>query len=106
MRVYEVTALKEVCKKREKLSKLERYFDTFPEIKVNLKVYSDKQRVEVTIPFTDLLLRAEETNSDMYAAIDLVVDKIERQIRKHKTKVNRKLREKGSIKRTLSFRKQ
>lgn len=93
----EVTpALKEYVEK--KLSKLERYFDTFPEIKVNLKVYSDKQRVEVTIPFTDLLLRAEETNSDMYAAIDLVVDKIERQIRKHKTKVNRKLREKGSMK--------
>ncbi|MEK7018940.1 MULTISPECIES: ribosome hibernation-promoting factor, HPF/YfiA family [Bacillus] len=82
----------------KKLGKLERYFDTFPEIKVNLKVYSDKQRIEVTIPFTDLLLRAEEANSDMYAAIDLVVDKIERQIRKHKTKVNRKLREKGSVK--------
>lgn len=42
----------------------------------------------------------------MYAAIDLVVDKIERQIRKHKTKVNRKLREKGSMKQTLSFQKQ
>ncbi|CAI8870134.1 MULTISPECIES: ribosome hibernation-promoting factor, HPF/YfiA family [Bacillus] len=93
----EVTpALKEYVEK--KLSKLERYFDTFPEIKVNLKVYSDKQRIEVTIPFTDLLLRAEETHSDMYAAIDLVVDKVERQIRKHKTKVNRKLREKGSPK--------
>ncbi|PFK47930.1 ribosomal subunit interface protein [Bacillus cereus] len=96
----EVTpALKEYVEK--KLSKLERYFDTFPEIKVNLKVYSEKQRVEVTIPFTDLLLRAEETHSDMYAAIDLVVDKIERQIRKHKTKVNRKLREKGSPKTTF-----
>ncbi|MDC2866129.1 MULTISPECIES: ribosome hibernation-promoting factor, HPF/YfiA family [unclassified Bacillus (in: firmicutes)] len=96
----EVTpALKEYVEK--KLSKLERYFDTFPEIKVNLKVYSDKQRVEVTIPFPDLLLRAEETNSDMYAAIDLVVDKLERQIRKHKTKVNRKLREKGSVKAML-----
>lgn len=93
----EVTpALKEYVEK--KLSKLERYFDTFPEVKVNLKVYSDKQRVEVTIPFPDLLLRAEETNSDMYSAIDLVLDKIERQIRKHKTKVNRKLREKGSPK--------
>ncbi|MGF9964099.1 ribosome hibernation-promoting factor, HPF/YfiA family [Bacillus rhizoplanae] len=96
----EVTpALKEYVEK--KLSKLERYFDTFPEIKVNLKVYSDKQRVEVTIPFPDLLLRAEETNNDMYAAIDLVVDKLERQIRKHKTKVNRKLREKGATKTML-----
>jgi putative sigma-54 modulation protein len=79
----------------KKLSKLNRYFETFPEIKVNLRVYSDKQRVEVTIPFSDLVLRAEETHDDMYAAIDLVVDKLERQIRKHKTKVNRKLREKA-----------
>ncbi|MDG4657176.1 ribosome-associated translation inhibitor RaiA [Ectobacillus antri] len=89
----EVTpALREYVEK--KLSKLDRYFDTFPEIKVNLKVYSDKQRVEVTIPFSNLMLRAEETHDDMYAAIDLVVDKLERQIRKHKTKVNRKLRTK------------
>ncbi|MBO9129947.1 ribosome-associated translation inhibitor RaiA [Bacillus sp. 165] len=82
----------------KKLSKLERYFDTFPEIKVNLKVYSDKQRVEVTVPLPNLMLRAEEAHDDMYAAIDLVVDKLERQIRKHKTKVNRKMREKGTYK--------
>jgi putative sigma-54 modulation protein len=89
----EVTpALREYVEK--KLGKLERYFETFPDIKVNLRVYSDKQRVEVTIPFPDLVLRAEEAHDDMYAAIDLVVDKLERQIRKHKTKVNRKLREK------------
>lgn len=92
----EVTpALKEYVEK--KLGKLERYFDTFPEIKVNLRVYSDKQRVEVTIPFPDLMLRAEETHNDMYASIDLVVDKLERQIRKHKTKVNRKIREKTAF---------
>ena len=92
----EVTpALREYVEK--KLSKLERYFDTFPEIKVNLKVYSDQQRVEVNIPFPDLLLRAEEAHTDMYAAIDLVVDKLERQIRKHKTKVNRKVREKVAV---------
>lgn len=90
----EVTpALREYVEK--KLGKLERYFETFPDIKVNLRVYSDKQRVEVTIPFPDLVLRAEEAHTDMYAAIDLVVDKLERQIRKHKTKVNRKLREKA-----------
>jgi putative sigma-54 modulation protein len=46
--------------------------------------------VEVTIPMPNLLLRAEDINLDMYAAIDLVVDKLERQIRKHKTKLNRK----------------
>src|SRR5690625_1379125 len=47
---------------------------------------------------TDLLLRAEEGHADLYAAIDLVVDKLERQIRKYKTKVNRKFRQKGSAK--------
>ncbi len=47
---------------------------------------------------TNLLLRAEVQHIDLYAAIDLVVDKLERQIRKHKTKVNRKFRQQGSPK--------
>ncbi|WP_164668090.1 ribosome hibernation-promoting factor, HPF/YfiA family [Virgibacillus doumboii] len=84
----------------KKISKLERYFDTPPtsDVHVNLSVYNDEQRIEVTIPMTDLLLRAEEQHIDLYAAIDLVVDKLERQIRKYKTKVNRKFRQKGSPK--------
>ena len=61
-----------------------------------MKVYSDKNaKVEVTIPLPYLVLRAEETSPDMYASVDLVTDKLERQIRKYKTKVNRKSREKG-----------
>ncbi|KMY55468.1 sigma-54 modulation protein [Bacillus sp. FJAT-27231] len=93
----EVTpAIREYVEK--KISKLERYFIESPNaiVHVNLKVYSDKNsKVEVTIPMKNLVLRAEERNEDMYAAIDLIVDKLERQIRKHKTKVNRKFREKG-----------
>ncbi|MET3697630.1 SSU ribosomal protein S30P /sigma 54 modulation protein [Bacillus oleivorans] len=96
----EVTAaLRDYVEK--KISKLEKYFTESPnaDVHVNLKVVPDKQaKVEVTIPMPQLLLRAEEKNPDMYAAIDLIVDKLERQIRKHKTKVNRKLREKGSTK--------
>src|SRR5690625_4478524 len=46
----------------------------------------------------NLLLRAEDTHEDLYAATDLVVDKLERQIRKHKTKVNRKFRQEGAPK--------
>ncbi|ANB56665.1 ribosomal subunit interface protein [Anoxybacillus sp. B7M1] len=92
----EVTqALKDYAEK--KLGKLERYFDATEEVivNVNLKVYNDKQaKVEVTIPMPQLVLRAEERHEDMYAALDLVTDKLERQIRKHKTKVNRKWREK------------
>ena len=45
-----------------------------------------------------VILRAEETNKDMYAATDIVVEKLERQIRKYKTKVNRKFRQEGSLK--------
>ncbi|MGY3777209.1 ribosome hibernation-promoting factor, HPF/YfiA family [Isobaculum melis] len=81
----------------KKVSKLERYFTNTPEATahVNLKVYSDKTaKVEVTIPLPYLVLRAEETSPDMYASIDLIVDKLERQIRKYKTKINRKSREK------------
>src|SRR5690625_2991175 len=47
---------------------------------------------------TNLLLRGEEQHTDLYAAIDLVVDKLERQIRKYKTKVNRKFRQNGAPK--------
>lgn len=85
----------------KKISKLERYFNETPDanVHVNLKVYPDKNtKTEVTIPMPNLVLRAEERNIDMYAAIDLIVDKLERQIRKHKTRVNRKMREKGSPK--------
>lgn len=79
-----------------KIEKIERYFngDLNANANVNLKVYNDKQtKVEVTIPMKNLTLRAEERHNDMYAAVDLIVDKLERQIRKHKTKVNRKFRD-------------
>lgn len=90
------SALRDYVEK--KLQKLEKYFDNVPNstAHVNMKVYSDKSaKVEVTIPLPYLVLRAEVTSPDMYASIDLVTDKLERQIRKYKTKLNRKSREKG-----------
>ena len=78
-----------------KVSKIEKYFDEVPEanVHVNLKVYSDRQgKAEVTIPLPTLVLRAEETSPDLYGSIDLVSDKLERQMRKYLTKVNRKFR--------------
>ncbi|MBP2078917.1 ribosome hibernation-promoting factor, HPF/YfiA family [Oceanobacillus polygoni] len=95
----EVTgAIKEYVEK--KISKLERYFDVAPtsDVHVNLSVYNDEQRIEVTIPMTNLLLRGEVQHIDLYAAVDLVVDKLERQIRKYKTKINRKTRQNGAPK--------
>lgn len=98
---FEVTdALRDFVER--KLSRIEKYFNTEPTSPANvvLTVLRDEHRVEVTIPFPGVLLRAEEKSSDMYASIDLVVEKLERQIRKYKTKVNRKSRQNGSL-RTL-----
>ncbi|WP_251920925.1 ribosome hibernation-promoting factor, HPF/YfiA family [Pediococcus acidilactici] len=82
----------------KRIGKIEKYFDqgANPKAHVNLKVYQDRTaKVEVTIPLPYLVLRAEETSPDLYASVDLVTDKLERQIRKYKTKINRKSRETG-----------
>ncbi|MEC0228621.1 ribosome hibernation-promoting factor, HPF/YfiA family [Paenibacillus alba] len=81
----------------KKLTRLERYFEAplTSDVQVKLSVIKGLQSIEVSIPLTGVLLRAEERNADMYASIDLVVDKLERQIRKHKTRTNRKIRQEG-----------
>ena len=76
-----------------KLSKLEKYFSEDATVHVTAKIYPNKQaKAEVTIPHKDVTLRAEETSDNWYASLDLVVDKLERQIRKHKTKVQKRNR--------------
>lgn len=79
-----------------KLSKLEKYFKD-DEINANVvtRVRGNAQIVEVTIPTSKFLLRSEEENEDLYAAIDLVTDKLERQIRKNKTRLNRNIKDTG-----------
>lgn len=57
-----------------------------------MHVHRGEGTIEVTIPLAGVIIRAEETHEDMYAAIDLVAEKLERQVRKHKTKLMRKLR--------------
>lgn len=92
----EVTvAIREYVEK--KIDKLKKYFEQEPtsDVHVKLSVYNNEQKIEVTIPMPHLLLRAEESHADLYAAVDLVVDKLERQIRKYKTKINRKSRQKS-----------
>ena len=81
---------------KEKLSKLDKYTldDTTATVLVKIRNYS--QKVEVTIPLQTLMLRAEDESQDFYSAVDLVVNKLERQIRKNKSKL--KKREKSGIK--------
>lgn len=75
-----------------KLNKLERYFEDKENINVNvlIKTQGIDQKVEVTIPIKKTILRSEESNKDLYAAIDLVTDKLERQIRKNKTRLKKR----------------
>ena len=84
------SAIKEYVE--EKMSKMDRYFENPDEIKcsVLIKIKNNEQKIEVTVPTSKFTLRAEESNEDLYAAVDLVIDKLERQIRKNKTRLNNK----------------
>lgn len=75
-----------------KFKKLEKYFDNPDTLTahINIKVYNLSKKIEATIPTSKFTIRAEESHEDLYAAIDLVIDKMERQIRKNKTKLKNK----------------
>ena len=76
-----------------KIGKLDKYLEDPTNITANVvvKVKGNDQTVEATILMKKLILRAEETHNDLYAAIDLVSDKLERQIRKNKTRMKKKV---------------
>ena len=73
-----------------KMARLDKYFKE-NDVKANIivKLKDKKQAIEVTIPYDKYILRNEEIHDDLYAAIDLVIDKLERQIRKNKTKLKK-----------------
>lgn len=75
-----------------KLAKLDRYFDDPENVtaSVIIRIRNLEQIIEVTVPIKKFTLRAEESHNDLYAAIDLVTDKLERQIRKNKTRIHNK----------------
>lgn len=85
----EVTdAMRNYIEKR--LSKIERHFDHILEVIVTLSVEKNRQIVEATLQASRALIRAEEETDDMYASIDKVADKLERQIQKYKEKYFKK----------------
>lgn len=89
----------------DKLKKLDQYFETPDEISAHvlIRVRGLNQTIEVTIPTKKYTLRAEETTQDLYAAINLVIDKLERQIRKNKTRLKRKLKNNEPFEINLRF---
>ncbi|MBQ6323369.1 MAG: ribosome-associated translation inhibitor RaiA [Bacilli bacterium] len=74
---------------KEKLEKLEKYLENSDTVRANVivKVKNHEQTVEITIPLKSFILRSEETQDDFYAAVDKTIDRLERQIRKNKTKL-------------------
>ena len=84
-------ALKDRAEK--KLAKLARYFQDDVEALIRLSQQrGGRNTAEITISVGSLLLRAEESTNDMYASIDSAVDKLNRQIRRHRTKLEKRLR--------------
>ena len=76
----------------EKLAKVDKYFENPEEITANVlvRIKGLEQIIEVTALTKKFTLRAEESNEDFYAAVDLVVAKLERQMRKNKDRLNKK----------------
>lgn len=82
-----------------KLNKLNKYFES-PEninVVVNFKINNLSQTIEVTIPTKQFTIRAEESSEDLYVSLDLVIDKLERQIRKNKTRIKNKYKNSETI---------
>ena len=86
-------ALKDYVAKR--IGKITKYFENLGEITVILTVSKGRHIVEVTVPVNGMLLRGEESTTDMYTSIDLVIEKLEKQIEKYKTKIARQLKHSG-----------
>ncbi|SEA18062.1 putative sigma-54 modulation protein [Lachnospiraceae bacterium NK3A20] len=72
---------------RDKLGRLERFFQADTEAHVTLEVNKDRHKIEVTIPIRDTVIRSEQVSNDMYVSLDLVEEVIERQLKKYKNKI-------------------
>lgn len=76
----------------KKLGKLDKFFKEEPEARIVIGTVKDQEYIEATIYSDGIMFRAEVTDTDVFTATDKVVDLIERQIRKNKTKLEKKTR--------------
>ena len=93
--------LKEMVTK--KVMKLQRYFGRDTEAHITMSIQKSRHIVEVTIPFDGIVLRGEEATGDMYASIDGVLRKLEKQIHKHRTALKKRLHEGAFLKDNYEF---
>lgn len=86
----------------DKFERLERHFDHVTDVHVVLSVEKLRHKAEATMMISGGKLFADSTEADMYAAIDGLTDKLDRQIKKHKEKLTDHHRSEGSIRGRLS----
>jgi len=72
---------------KTKMQRIVRHFDHVMDIHVVLSTERQLQKAEATLHVAGANLHAESEHDDMYAAIDLLMDKLDRQVRKHKEKL-------------------
>jgi len=71
----------------EKLLRIERHFENITDISFVLTVEKLEHKAEATVYVSGNSLHAQSVDEDMYAAIDSLTDKLDRQVRKHKEKI-------------------
>ncbi len=76
----------------KKLAKIEKFFGADVEAKVTVTVEKSSQNVEITVNNNGMIFRAQERSENMNEALDKCVDTLIRQIRKNKTRIEKKLR--------------
>ena len=74
----------------KKLNKLSKFFTQDADAQVSLAVEKNRHIVEVTVPYEGRIVRAEETSGDMYASLDNVVYKLEKQVQRYRTRQERR----------------
>ncbi len=72
---------------REKVSRIKKYVGTPADVAVVLSLEKHRHQAEITLNTNGITVNAKDVTEDMYAAIDLAVDKLERQVKKHKEKL-------------------
>ena len=77
----------------KKVTKLDRYFHKDTSATITFSELKGRQTAEVTVRHSGMVFRAEETTTDMFASVDGMISSIEKQIRKNKTRLEKKLRE-------------
>lgn len=85
-----------------KVERLERHFDNATDIHVVLTVEKLRHKAEGTIHVAGGNIHADQTEEDMYAAIDGLTDKLDRQLKKHKEKLKDHHRSEGEALKTTA----